>query len=332
MKLKANLGLFIFFFAWVIRKNIPYFESMNRFVFFTTCLLFGMIIYSHESSDGEVKKLPGYITAYFNYDKNDTFRVAKDSMYASDSTLVHVMNLENDSTHLFFRLLYPMNRKHVPVIFYQHWGEGDETEFFQEALQLSHEGYASVLMRAPWLKPDCPNPSFMRNGFNLYREGTLDWVKTYDYLFARFPFMDSTKTFFVGHSYGAQIAGMMAGLKPGLKGIVFMAGTVSTTRSIVESDDTTIGTWRKTKTVQYEDWLTKMKPFDSENYLSFYHGNILLQYARKDEFKIDSSQAMEIKKASNAKDVTFRYYDCMHDLSLPEVKADRIVWIREHSK
>jgi cephalosporin-C deacetylase-like acetyl esterase len=202
---------------------------------------------------------------------NGKVKIKKISYFSTDSFLVTAF------------LIVPQVKGKTPLIIFQHWGEGNKTEFLEEAINFSRNGITCILPDAVWLCPKSNINSMKKKGYEMYRQGVMNIRTALDLAMTNFK-IDSSKVCFVGHSYGSNIGAILSGIESRINNYVFMTGVYSNTKSMAKSKDADDIEWKKTAPAEYKAWMTKMRTMDAELYLPYKTVPCIIQVAEKDEY------------------------------------------------
>ena len=101
-------------------------------------------------------------------------------------------------------LILPSQPPQAGLIF-GHWGEGNRTEFVDEALVLTRLGFVSLCLDAPFRRPTEYEPPLIEIPQSDL-QGIVDVRRGVDLLTSRFP-LTSEHLGYIGHSYGANLGG-----------------------------------------------------------------------------------------------------------------------------
>jgi dienelactone hydrolase len=217
--------------------------------------------------------------------------------------------------------LVPPGRDRFPAVLYVHPAPGDRSTFFEEGIRLGGQGIASLLVEAPWAAgeafarslgtPERNRDLFLAIVGNLRR--ALDFV-------AAQPGTDAASLGYVGHSFGALVGGVLAGVEPRFRALVLMAGAPSFTDVAVANVPTLSGE-------PLEHYRSVMAPIDPERFVAGTHAApLFLQFGERDEFFGRQSAQRLANAASEPKLV--RWYDTDHSFRSEEAKRDRVEWLR----
>ncbi|MFZ1688666.1 MAG: alpha/beta fold hydrolase [Flavobacteriales bacterium] len=304
----------------------------------STVLLIGLAACGTPGTSDQVHNttpcIPDSIRAWLTPDTGYISAVSIDTVLGGVGCTTSFLNLTRGTVRVQgYHVLPEESGERMPLALYQHWGEGDKTEFWEEAKELAQQGWQCVLLDATWFEESFPNRSYVRNGWNMVRDGVLDWRTVLDYLEQDPSFaIDTTRIVFVGHSYGGQIAGILAGVEPRITRFVIMAGAPSTAEATRTSTVPDIMHWRDSVPAEVANYVEHMTPLDAEKFVGCGITPILFQWARHDEFDIDSLDAVRYQQAGEIRPSKLIFYDATHSLDVPEAKRDRLEWIMATNK
>lgn len=236
------------------------------------------------------------------------------------------------STDSFITSAYLTSRAELkpgsPLIIFQHWGEGDKSEFLEEAMDFSKKGFVCILPDGPWLCPNTPISSFTRQGYDMYRQCVMN-VRTAIDLAIQTMKIDTTQIFMVGHSFGCNTAAMLSAIESRIGYFVFIAGLASMTKNLTETRIADFVEWRTTDPTQFSNWINKARILDAEHYLP--HNNVpcLIQVANQDEFISNAENDAFIDITAAPKKAI--KYDSNHALNA-KARSDRRKWILQHRR
>lgn len=289
---------------------------------------------SEQPETATIPCIPDSILAWLTPDTGRIIQTMADLVIPDSGSITEFLYLSRGDVHVQgYHVLPQQSGERMPLALYQHWGEGDKTEFWEEAKELARHGWQCVLLDATWFDESFPNRSYVRNGWNMVRDGVLDWRTVLDYLVQDKTFaIDTTRIVFVGHSYGGQIAGILAGVESRITRFVIMAGAPSTAEATRTSTVPDIMHWRDSVPAEVANYVEHMTPLDAEKFVGCGTTPILFQWARHDEFDIDSLDAVRYQQAGEIRPSKLVFYDATHSLDVPEAKRDRLEWIMATNK
>jgi dienelactone hydrolase len=214
-------------------------------------------------------------------------------------------------------------------VVFMHWGQGDRTEFLSEAVLLAKEGAVSLMIDAPYHRPDVEPHDFVAEP-EAEREGYIQLVadlrRGFD-LLAALRDVDSRRTGYVGHSLGATWGGALAGVDNRFAAYVLMGGLPRLTN--VLGDDPYAKLLQRAFTrEQLERYIEVISPINPELFVGrAAPGSILFQFARRDRFISEASARDYVKAAGSSHDV--RWYFTSHEFNDPDSPRDRMEFLRK---
>ncbi|MBV9233955.1 MAG: hypothetical protein JO030_07930 [Candidatus Eremiobacteraeota bacterium] len=227
-----------------------------------------------------------------------------------------------------------------PAVVYLHWGFGNESEFKDEALALAHHNVISLLVSAPWARPDpwkhAGEGHFTQPSadIDLYRQTVADVREGIDLLVARSD-VDAGAIGFVGHSYGATWGGVVLGTDARVRAGVLIAGlpTISDFSAPFAAgaymlEDYNRQVFGAFSTAKIAAYAAALAPYAPQRWVRNSRAAILFQFAGQDQF-ISAYAAREYAAAVPEAEV--KNYPCAeHRLSVPQAQADRIAFLAQH--
>lgn len=229
-------------------------------------------------------------------------------------------------------LLVPPGDGPFAGLIFVHWGQGDRTEFLEEAATLAEIGILSLCIDAPFLRPAKFKAPIEHKtaARDLGLQIVADVRRGVDVLSAQ-PNLDSQRIGFVGHSYGATNGGIVAGVEKRIKTYVLMAGYASTSEVYRVSTHPMIAEQRKkAPPAEWERYLSLIEPLDAVHYIgNTAPASILFQFAHQDEFVSEEQALLYFETASEPKQL--RWYDSSHELNA-QARIDRANWLCQELK
>ena len=224
-------------------------------------------------------------------------------------------------------LVHPGSGGPFAGIVYMHWGQGDRTEFLSEAAILAKRGAVSILIDAPYHRPDIPSYNFVaepekeRAG---YIQLVADLRRAYDLLAARKD-VDAKRIGYVGHSLGATWGGALAGIDTRFAGYVLMGGLPRLT-DILGDDSYAKLLQQAFKREQLEKYIEVLSPLNPEIFVGqAAPSSILFQFARHDRFISEAMARDYVKAAGDSHEV--KWYFTSHEFNDPESSRDRMAFL-----
>lgn len=270
-------------------------------------------------------QVPDSLALIFKYEKMDKMGYLTDSSANRQGVSVKKIRYSgNDKFVVSAFLTAPERAKgKLPLIVFGHWGEGDKSEFLDEAITYSKKGFVCLLPDGPWLCPDSPIKSFKKQGFEMYLQYVKNARTGIDLTQQHFA-IDEKRIAYIGHSFGCNAASVLSAIDKRITHIVFMAGAYSTVSNIENSNYADFVAWRKNDPASFADWKKRIKNLDAQYYLPYKTAPCLIQVADKDEYLSATENDSFISAVPIPKEVL--HYDTGHSLIGPP-QTDRQQWI-----
>lgn len=230
-------------------------------------------------------------------------------------------------------LVEPSGSGPFGAIVFMHMGGSDRNEFLNEAKAQAHRGIVSILIDAPYLRPD-PPPTLKddkraraESDLDIYTTLVIDLRRAIDVLIDR-PNVDPELIGYVGHSLGAAWGSAVAGFERRIKAFVLIAGSSHPGR--ISGEDwysktmqSVVGDQRE-QIAHYEEVISAISP---HRFLPHaIPGSILFQFGLNDE-KVSRDRAEEmIAVAGPSHEV--QWYETDHDFEHAQATEDRIQWLK----
>jgi dipeptidyl aminopeptidase/acylaminoacyl peptidase len=278
-----------------------------------------------------IAQVPKHLSELFAYRKSTPFAFQLKDSEKFKNVVVQTININNDKLQkIEAYLIEPRSEGKYPVVIFQHGGENDNDYFFQEGKELSKKGIICLLIEAPWLRPVYKNNMLWGNTSQFYRQGIIDIQRSIDFL-STLPKVDTSRIAFTGHSYGAQLGGILAGIEPRIKAYVLMSGTAELTSLLKETNHPRINIIRDSIPLDFNNWLKQMEPLNPIHYIRHSKSPVFFQFAANDEYDIDE---IEAKKYVAAAPLTehVRFYNSGHQMINKKAEEDRTKWIVQKLK
>jgi cephalosporin-C deacetylase-like acetyl esterase len=222
-------------------------------------------------------------------------------------------------------LVLPPTQPKAGLIF-GHWGEGDRSEFVDEAVALTRLDVVSLCLDASFRRPAVYEPE------EALPQADLQWIldvrRAVDLLQERFA-LSAQRLGYVGHSFGASFGGVIAGIERRIHAYVFMAGAARATEIMRASQHPLIVRERKqTPPHVWEAMLRAEEPYNACHYIGRASpAALLFQFARQDEFVPLEEAEYYFALASEPKRIAW-YEGCGHELSA-HARVDRATFLCE---
>ncbi len=220
----------------------------------------------------------------------------------------------------------PREQKLAGIVF-MHWGQGNKSEFLSEALEMSKRGAVSIMIDAPFLRPDAPAVQPLVEAVkerDLYVQLVVDLRRAVDVLEVQKD-VDSKRIGYVGHSLGATWGGALVACENRLKVFVLMGGLPRLT----DYDDDSF--WSQiqrnsTSREQFARWAKDIEPINPEHFIGTAGpGKIYFQWARKDMYISNKSAERYFAAARQPKEQ--HWYFTSHEFNDDRSRRDRRTWL-----
>lgn len=195
-------------------------------------------------------------------------------------------------------------------VIFGHWGEGDRSEFVEEAVLLAQLGFVSLCPDAPFRRPDQHEVPLVE-----IPQGDAQWVvdvwRGVDLLMDRFS-LPVGRLGYVGHSYSATLGGVVAGIEHRITAHVLMAGEPALSEWMRTASLPALVRERETTPPDvYRAYLAALAPLDARHYIgNAAPSQLFFQFARQDEYLAPDRGALYFALASDPKRIA--WYDCKH--------------------
>ena len=274
-------------------------------------------------------QVPDSLTRIFTYVPAKISFLPDSSFVEGKVKVERLTYISTDSFLTSAYITYPLVIKpNLPLIIFQHWGEGDKSEFLEEAKGFSKKGFVCIMPDGPWKCPKSTITSFQRQGFDMYRQCVMNDRTAID-LALQTMHIDTTHIYFVGHSFGCNTGAILSAIDPRIDYFVFMAGLSSMTKNLQVTQHPDFVEWRNAEPVQFRNWIRATRILDAELYLPFKTAPCLIQVANRDEYITNAENDAFISVTPDPK--TVKKYDSNHALN-EKAKKDRKAWIVAHLK
>lgn len=225
-------------------------------------------------------------------------------------------------------LVRPAGEGPFAGVVFMHWGQGDRTEFLSEAVLFAKAGAISLMIDAPYHRPDVESGAFVaepekeRDG---YIQLVADLRRGFDLLLARKD-VDPKRLGYVGHSLGATWGGALAGLEKRVSGFVLMGGLPRLTE-VLGDDAYALLMQRAFTREQLERYVEVLSPLNPEHLVGrAAPGSLLFQFARHDRFISEKMASLYVKAAGPSHEV--RWYFTSHEFNDLDSPRDRLEFLR----
>jgi cephalosporin-C deacetylase-like acetyl esterase len=220
-------------------------------------------------------------------------------------------------------LVVPPGEGPFAAILLHHPGDGSRDSLLDEAVALASTGAVCLLIDAPWARPE---PWHRETNYDpendraLYIQNVVDMERGIDLLDSREE-VDPERIGFFGHSYGAHMGGVLAGVETRVKAYVFMAGVPSLSDRIPHHISSVL------PADHLAAYLEATAPLDAVNYVRHAApAELLFQCGRQDEILDEATSLRFYAAGSEPKEIV--WYDAGHGLN-DEAFLDRARWLGE---
>ena len=273
------------------------------------------VMASTEPQGTDVKKL-------LAYDRSVAFDLKETSSKEENGAVIKDVNYAGYTPRhgrIKAYLVRPKGPGPFAGIVFFHWlgrPKGDRTQFLEEAVALSKQGVASLLIQGyfPWKEQPADGPSDRQKII----DQTIEARRALDLLLFQ-KGVDRRRIAYVGHDYGAMFGGTMASVERRVKTYVLIAG-------LGTFSDWSLKYWPDTAKQGKEAYERAVKPFDPIIHVAHAApATVLFQFANTDHFITREDAMTFYEKASQPKEVKF--YDAEHDMNVELARKDRRDWL-----
>lgn len=270
---------------------------------------------------------PAQALAIFDYDAKAPVEFQQHGQEAVDSIVVaDVTYASPKGGRVPAYLVTPPGNGPFAAVLFMHWGQGDRTEFLAEAVRYAKAGAVSLLIDAPYNRPDAKDLAWVADAAgerDLYIQLVVDLRRGLDVLLAR-PGVDAGRVAFVGHSLGATWGGALAGVERRVGSYVLMGGLPRVTD--VFGDDSFSRQLQKSfKKEQLQAYAETLAPINPERFVGHAApARILFQFARRDRYISEKAAADYERAAGGAQS---KRYFTSHEFNDEESARDRRSWL-----
>lgn len=229
-------------------------------------------------------------------------------------------------------LVVPEGKGPFAGIVFMHWGQGDRSEFLAEALLLTRAGAVSVMIDAPFLRPDSPvfkmAPGAERER-SIYAQMVVDLRRAVDLLLTR-PNVDAKRIGYVGHSLGATWGAPLLAADKRFKAAVLMGGLpeLSNLEILTPEMRQPLEEMGRDKLEEYRRILSVIEPVHLAAHTA--PVPVFFQFAYVDRYITEAAAREYFSAAGEPK--TQKWYYCSHEFNDLESLRDRGQFLEEHLK
>jgi cephalosporin-C deacetylase-like acetyl esterase len=223
-------------------------------------------------------------------------------------------------------LVVPPGSGPFAAVLFMHWGQGDRTEFLAEAVRYAKSGVVSLMIDAPYQRPDAKDFAFIADAAaerDMYVQLVVDLRRGVDVLLAR-PDVDPQRVAYVGHSLGATWGGALAGVEKRIGSFVLMGG-LPRVSDVLGDSDFAKRLQKAFKREQLQAYAEAVAPIDPERFVVHAGADrLLFQFALHDRY-ISAKDAAGYEKAAGARP-SQRYFTS-HEFNDEDSARDRRAWL-----
>ncbi|MFT3795473.1 alpha/beta hydrolase family protein [Flavobacterium sp.] len=270
-------------------------------------------------------QVPDSLARIFRYEKQVKMALIVDSTGAQQNVSIQKIRYSGQDHFVVSALVTTPQTSEGshPLAVFGHWGEGDKSEFLDQAIALSARGFICILPDGPWLCPNSPITSFKRQGYEMYRQYVMNARTAIDLAQQQFA-INNDKIFYIGHSFGCNAASVLSAVDARVDYFVFMAGAYSTVSNIRDSTYPDFVQWRTDDPASFEQWARRMKNLDAQYYLPYKKAACLIQIADQDEYISIAENEQFTNGTPQPKQV--RHYNAKHALD-SKAAEERLEWM-----
>ncbi len=249
----------------------------------------------------------------FDYDQTTKIDIHEVSVVDSDDYQIHDISYESPKGGWVSAfLITPSGQGPFAGIIFLHPGGGDRTYFLKEAKQLAKLGAVCLLL----------DDNFSAKGKVTDHDRIIriivDLRRAVDLLMTRSD-VDPRRVGFVGHSYGANLGGVLAGVEHRIAAYVFMSGNARMSRDL-------FGLFNMRPEVE-DQYIEFMAQLDGIHFIGHAApAALFFQNARHDTLNSERDVLDFHQTASEPK--TVKWYDAYHRLN-EEAEQDRAEWLSQ---
>jgi pimeloyl-ACP methyl ester carboxylesterase len=252
----------------------------------------------------------------FDYDQTTKLDIHEANVVSSDDFQIRDISYESPKGGWVpAYLVTPTGEGPFAGIIFLHPGGGDRGYFLDEAKKLAKRGAVSLLI----------DDNFSAKGRATDHDRIIriivDLRRAVDLLIARSD-VDSQRIGFVGHSYGANLGGVLAGVEQRIVAYVFMSGNAHLSQDL-------IGLFNMTPQEESQ-YIQFMAQLDGIHFIGHAApAALLFQNARHDA--LNSEQAVLDFHQTASEPKLVKWYDAYHQLN-EAAEQDRAEWLSHQLK
>jgi dienelactone hydrolase len=268
----------------------------------------------------------------FDYDQKAPLEISETGVEHRGAIAVHDISYASlKGGRVPAYLVVPIGKGPFAAVIWGHWympGSAfrNRKEFLDEGIALAHAGVISLLpdgliARAGHVENNTPMND--QQPAELV-QSVVDMRRGADLLLARAD-VDPNRLAFVGHSYNAQVGGLLSGIDRRFKAFVLMAGNLSDRVSFNTREYQDYR--QKVGAGKFDAYVAKYSWLDTEKFVSHAApATVFLQYAGQEKFL--TAERVREYAAVVSEPKKLKIYDAPHALNA-EARRDRIAFLTE---
>jgi dienelactone hydrolase len=278
---------------------------------------------------GPHAQAPPIDTAAFAYDARQPLDVRDSGVERRGQVSIHDISYNSQSGRVPAYLIVPDGKGPFAAIEFVHWGQGDRSEFLSEALAYAEAGAVSLLIDAPFNRPDfVSGASFIVDPPRdraTYVQLTVDARRGFDLLLARSD-VDPARLGYVGHSLGATWGGALAGVEKRAAVYVLMGGLPNIT-DFSGTDTFSKEVREKYSREQIDRYRATVGPINPEHFVPHAApARLYFQFAQWDRYISRAAAERYVQAASTPK--VSRTYATSHEFTDTQSRCERATWLQ----
>lgn len=273
------------------------------------------------------------LASVFDYDSKEPLQIQEHAVErVGDVSVADMSYASPRGGRVPAYLVVPPGKGPFAAVVFMHMGGSDRSEFLSEALILAPLGVVSIMIDAPYLRPEPPlalredHRGRAERDRDIYISLVVDLRRALDLLLAR-PDVDGSRIGYVGHSLGAAWGGVLAGIDPRIKSFVFLAGAADP--GYVSGDDPYSKLMQSvlgTDPEQLERYESMVSTISARNFVGAARpGSILFQLAHFD-LKVSKERAEGYPRVAGPSH-ELRWYFTGHEFHDERATKDRREWL-----
>jgi dienelactone hydrolase len=238
----------------------------------------------------------------FDYDSTEPLDIQEKSVRQENGIEVHDISFASPrGSRVTAYLIVPAGKGPFAGIIFLHWALGNRDEFLDEALQMAQLGAVCILPDAPLSRPG--HSELVPD--EMYVQTVIELRRAADLLNTR-PDVDASRLGYVGHSYGATMGGVLAGVEQRIRAYVLMAGHPRFSKAAFAAP-------LSDPRLDAIEYIGHASP-----------SSLFFQFAERDEYISREAALQFYETASDPK--TIQWYDASHELN-DQARLDRVEWL-----